>query len=311
MAFDGRMLTGISVLAAVVDGGSFAKAADVLGLTPSGVSRAIGRLEERLGIRLFERTTRSLRLTDDGERFYRDIAPLLDGIAAAAGRLKGAAKAVRGRLRVNIDPYVASLALGPQLGRFCARYPDLDVELYARSELGDLVADGMDLAIRFGDQSGASLVARKLFAARVLTVAAPRYLAEAGTPRSPEELQHHRCIQFRDPLSGKPFDWEFRRGQEVLPVAATGPLMLTDVHTMLAACVAGAGIAQILDLGVRDLFSSGALVELFPDWPDETFPLYAVTPARRHSAAKVRAFVDFCREVIGQEATKASSGRND
>ena len=152
MPFDGRLLSGVSVLAAVVEAGSFVKAAEVLGLSPSGVSRAIARLENRVGVRLLDRTTRALRLTDEGAEFYQTVIPHLEGIEEAAGAAAGAARHVRGRLRINVDPFFSALVLGPNLHKFCDRYPDLKVEVHTHDLIGDLVSDGIDLAVRFGPQ---------------------------------------------------------------------------------------------------------------------------------------------------------------
>ncbi|WP_042698995.1 LysR family transcriptional regulator [Azospirillum sp. B506] len=297
MNFDGRILSGVGVLAAVVERGTFAAASEMLGLTPSGVSRSISRLETRLGIRLFDRTTRSLHLTDEGARFYEAVVMHLEGIEEAAGAASGAASSVRGRLRVNVDPFFSGLVLAPHLPGFTERYPELQIEIHTRDDVGDLVSEGMDIAVRFGPQPPSSLISRLLLETRILTVAAPSYLAAHGKPKRPEDLCDHACIQFRNPLTGRPFEWEFRRGEQILPVPTTGPLLLTDVNTMLQACLAGAGVAQVMSLGSRHWIASGALIDLFPDWPDETFPLHAIQPSRRHPAAKVRAFLDFCAEL--------------
>lgn len=297
MPFDGRLLAGVSVLAAVVEAGSFARAADRLGLSPSGVSRAVARLETRVGVRLLDRTTRSLRLTGEGARFYEEVIPHLEGIEVAAGVASGAAREVRGRLRINVDPFFSGLVLAPHLPLFLARYPDLEIEIHTRDAIGDLVSDGMDLSVRFGAQPASSMVARLLLETRILTVAAPAYLERHGQPQRPQDLIHHQCLQFRDPQTGYPFEWEFHRGRTVVPVATRGRILLTDVNTMLTTCLAGAGIAQVMALGVQSHLRSGQLVELFPDWPGEVFPLYAVHPSRRHPAAKVHAFIEFCLEM--------------
>lgn len=297
MAFDGRLLAGVSVLAAVIEGGSFVKAAEALGLSASGVSRAIARLEARVGARLLDRTTRSLRLTDEGARFYQQVAPHLDGIEEAAILASGSSKTVRGRLRVNADPFFSRLVLAPRLADFINRYPDLEIELLTRDAIGDLVADGIDVAVRFGALPAPSLIARQLLQTRILTVAAPAYLERHGRPQAPADLARHACIQFRDPLTGRPFEWEFRRGRQIVPVETRGQLTVTDVGVMLGACLAGAGVAQVMALGVEDLLEHGRLIELFPDWPDETFPLHAFHPSRHHPPAKVRAFIEFCLEM--------------
>ena len=298
MSLDGRLLSGVTVLAAVVAGGSFVNAAEALGLSASGVSRAIGRLEARVGVRLLDRTTRSLRLTDEGAHFYRQVMPLLSEIEQAATELSGASAAVRGRLRVSVEPFFSRLVLAPHLGDFIARYPGVELELITSDEMGDLVAQGLDVAIRFGAPPPSALVARHLLETRNLTVAAPRYLERHGRPETPEDLTRHACIQFRDPRTGRPFDWEFRAGARVVAVTTSGPLTVRDVGTLLGTCLSGAGIAQVMALGVQDLLERGELVELFPDWPDETFPLYALYPSRHHPPAKLRAFMDFCAGAI-------------
>ncbi|OQR30347.1 LysR family transcriptional regulator [Pseudomonas sp. Bc-h] len=295
MSFDGRLASGMGVLSAVVDTGSFVKAADVLDMTQSGVSRAIARLETRLGIRLFDRTTRSVKLTDEGRRLYEEIAPLLAGLEEAAALASGSATAVRGRLRVNVDPYFSRLILAPALGDFMATYPELELDLVTREQLGDLVADGVDLAVRFGEQPSSSLIGRQLLKTRVLTVASPAYLKKHGRPQHPTDLEspEHVCIDFRDSQTGRPYPWEFHRGAERLFVNTRGRLMVNDVGTMHRVCEESQAVAQVLELGVESAVREGRLIELFPDWPDEYFPLYALYPSRHLPPAKVRAFLEF------------------
>lgn len=302
MSFDGRLLSGIGVLAAVVQSRSFARAADALGITASGVSRAIARLESRVGVRLLDRTTRSMALTDEGRLFYEQVAPLLVGIEEAAVSASGAAGIARGRLRVDIDAYFLRSQLSGRLGGFLRAHPELTLELVTREHVGDLVTDGIDVAMRFGEPAVASAIARKLLETRVLTLASPGYLRKHGRPSHPSELTGHHCIQFFDPLSHRLFDWEFRRGRKVLPVATAGRLHFSDGETMINECLAGTGIAQILAIGVQPLLDSGRLIDLFPDWSGETFPLYALYPSRNHQPAKVRAFVDFVSKVIRDPA---------
>lgn len=150
--------------------------------------------------------------------------PLLGGIEEAAAYAAGTTQAVRGRLRVNVDPYFSRLILGPKLGIFLDRYPNLKIEIVTRNDIGDLVADGMDVAVRFGEiPAKSSLIARQLFRTRVITVAAPSYLEKHGTPKLPADLADHTCIQYQDPLTGKPFEWELRRGKKVVPIETRGP----------------------------------------------------------------------------------------
>ena len=300
MPFDGRILSGVSVLAAVVDGGSFVKAAELIGLTDSGVSRAISRLETRLGVRLLDRTTRSVTLTDEGRRFYEEVKPHLNAIEDAAIVASGAVSAVRGRLRIDIDPFFLPLVLAGRLGVFCERHPELAIEFVTREHIGDLVSEGIDLAIRFGQPRLSTLVSRKLIEAPILTLASPRYLKRYGKPEHPSDLAHHRCLQFLDPHTGQPFEWEFVSDKETIEVPTSGPLTFTDPKSMLDECVAGTGIAQIIGWGVKELLARRTLVDLFPHWHGERFPLFAFHPSRKHMPAKVRVFTDFCLEIVGK-----------
>ncbi len=299
MAFDGKLLSGVTVFIAVVDAGTIASAAEALGVSPSGVSRALARLERRVGARLLARTTRSLSLTDEGRRFYEQVGPHLAGIEEATIEAAGSGSKVRGRLRVNIDPFFSRIVLSRHLAALLARYPDLSIELIMRDRIGDLVADGFDLALRFGEPPQGSLVARKLIETRVLTVASPSYIKAKGKPRHPREIEDRECIDFYDAANARPYEWEMRRKREVLPLRIKARLLVSDSGTLIGACEAGAGIAQILEIGQEQLLRSGRLVELFPEWTDERFPLYAIYPSRLHRAAKVRTFIEFCLEIMG------------
>ena len=294
-SFDERVTNGISVLSAIVDSGTFAAAGDILNMSQSGVSRSIARLEARLGIRLLERTTRSVSLTDEGRRFYEQVMPLLAGLEEAAASAAQGTTTIRGRLRVNLDPYFSRLILGPRLGAFLESYPQLRLELITTDRLGDLVADGFDLAVRFGNPRPSTLVARKLLDTRMVTIAAPAYLKRYGHPKDPRELEkgHHVCIQFRDPETGRPYPWEFHKRRKKLVLETSGSLTVNDAGTLYSVCLAGHGMAQVMDLGVGPMIADGRLVEVFPDWPDERFPLYALHPSRHHLPAKTRAFLDF------------------
>ncbi len=298
---DEATFSGLRVLLAVVDAGSFARAAGLLDISPSAVSRAISRLEARVGVRLFDRTTRSVALSEEGLRFHRQVAPLLEGLQQATAEAASGANAVRGRLRVDIDPLFAALVLGQKLAHFLAAHPGLQVELLRRDHAGVLAADGCDLSLRFGQPRSSSMVARKLMSTRILTVASPAYLRRHGRPASPQDLAGHQCIQFRNPHDGLPFPWEFHRGRKKLVVATSGQLTVNDAATLHSACLGGAGIAQIVELGAERWLAEGRLVELFPDWADERFPLYGLYPSRHLLPPKTQAFLQFVSDVIRRQ----------
>jgi DNA-binding transcriptional LysR family regulator len=296
MVFDTRLLTGVGVMAAVTEAGNFARAAEMLGLTPSGVSRAVARLEARVGIRLFDRNPRDVCLTEEGRRFHARVAPLLAGLDDAAAEASGAAADVRGRLRVSVDPWFARMVLAPDLQRFLARYPLLSVD-FSTSNYREEMMTGMDVAVRFGPPDVSSLIARKLLETRVLTVAAPAYLARHGEPRSPHDLVHHEALLFRNPQTGLPFPWEFKRGAETVEVKVSSRLVLDDPSVAVSACLAGQGCFQMLAIGLAPFLARGELVQVLPDWSEELYPLYAYHPSRRLPPAKVRAFLDFIQEI--------------
>ena len=303
MSFDTRLLTGVGVLAAITEAGNFARAAEILGLTPSGVSRAVARLEARVGVRLLDRNPRSVMLTEEGRRFHARVMPLLTGLEEAAAEVAGAAAIVGGRLRVNIDPWFARMVLAPRLPLFLDRHPHLLVELTVSNWREDMMI-GTDVAVRFGPPEMASLISRKLLETRVLTCAAPAYLERRGGPRAPQDLAGHECILFRDPQTGRPFPWEFHRGGKAVEVPIAGRLVTDDPSVAVAACIAGQGVFQSLELGLEPWLANGQLVQILPEWAEERFPLYAYHPSRHLPPAKVRVFLDFVSDITRTQAAE-------
>ncbi|WP_394830225.1 LysR substrate-binding domain-containing protein [Pendulispora rubella] len=291
--FDRHALEGLGILRAVVEAGSFVRAGEALGLTQSAVSRAVARVEERVGVRMFRRTARSISLTDEGLRFYESVAPHLLAIEDATVEAGDSSTNVRGRLRVNIDEGIGQYVLTPRLGPFLEQHPNLSVELAVRDRMGDLVREGFDVAIRFGLPEPSALKSRLLLRTRVLTCASPAYIARYGMPRRPRDIEKHRCVQMRNPSTGSPFEWEFVRGKKVIPVNASGQLMVNGSGPLVAACLAGQGITQLIELYTRQFLDDGRLVQVLPDWAEETYPLYAYHHSAQLMSAKVRAFLEF------------------
>jgi DNA-binding transcriptional LysR family regulator len=192
------------------------------------------------------------------------VGPHLAGIEEATIEAGGSDSKVRGRLRVNIDPFFSRIVLSRHLAAFLARHPDISVELLMRDRVGDLVADGFDLALRFGEPPQGSLVARKLIETRVLTVASPSYIKANGRPRHPKDIEQRDCIDFYDAANARPYEWEMRRKREVLPLRVKARLLVSNSGTLIGACEAGAGVAQILEIGCEQILRSGRLVELWP-----------------------------------------------
>jgi DNA-binding transcriptional LysR family regulator len=306
---DVQLVGGLMVLAAIADAKSFGRAAERLGMTQSGVSKAIAKLEARLGARLVHRTSRAVELTDEGHALYDRVAGHLAGIGEAAAETAKSRDAVRGRLRVNVDPLFSRMVLAPKLAAFLLQHPKLELRIETRDRMADLVSDGFDLAVRFGEPAPSGLIARRLFDARILTVAAPAYIERHGRPSHPQDLANeaHQCILAIDTATGRPFDWEFWRGNECVSVAVNGRLTVTDFGTKLGACLAGFGVAQVIDLGLDHHVQRGELINLFPDWPDERFPLYVYYASRSHVPAKTRKFIDFIVASLGSETAATST----
>jgi DNA-binding transcriptional LysR family regulator len=301
MRFDEQTLSDSNVFVAVVRCGSFANAARSLDLSQSVASRAVARLEKRLGVRVLDRTTRSVSLTDDGRALFERLEPLLQGFEDAFTSAVEEQSRVRGRLRVKMHPTLSHVIDGKQLKAFLEDYPELSVEFISSDKLGDLVGEGLDIALYVGELPSSSLIARKLLDTRVITVAAPDYLAKHMKVAHPSDLlREHTLIDYRNPETGRTFPWEYHRGRKMVKVTTTGRLIVSDIVNLHGICVAGWGIAQVLEVAVKPMLETGALVKLLPEWDDERFPIYAVYPSRNYVPPKVRVFIDFISSAVSQ-----------
>jgi DNA-binding transcriptional LysR family regulator len=302
MRFDEQTLSDSNVFVAVVRCGSFANAARSLNLSQSVASRAVARLEKRLGVRVLDRTTRSVSLTDDGRGLFERLEPLLQGFEDAFTSVAEEQSRVRGRLRVKMHPTLAHVINGKQLKAFLENYSELSVEFISSDKLGDLVGEGIDIALYVGELPSSSLIAKRLLDTRVITVAAPAYLAKHVKIAHPNDLlqQEHTLIDYRNPETGRTFQWEYHRGREIVKIATPGRLIVSDIVNLHGICVAGWGIAQVLEVAVKPMLETGALVKLLPEWGDERFPIYAVYPSRNYVPPKVRAFIDFVSSAVSE-----------
>jgi len=302
MRFDEQTLSDSNVFVAVVRCGSFANAARSLNLSQSVASRAVARLEKRLGVRVLDRTTRSVSLTDDGRGLFERLEPLLQGFEDAFTSVAEEQSRVRGRLRVKMHPTLAHVINGQQLKAFLENYPELSVELISSDKFGDLVGEGIDIALHVGELPSSSLIAKRLLDTRVITVAAPAYLATRVKIAHPSDLlkQEHTLIDYRNPETGRTFEWEYHRGRKIVKIATPGRLIVSDIVNLHGICVAGWGIAQVLEVAVKPMLETGALVKLLPEWDDERFPIYAVYPSRNYVPPKVRAFIDFVSSAVSK-----------
>ncbi|MEX0922171.1 MAG: LysR family transcriptional regulator [Rhodovibrionaceae bacterium] len=293
-------LSAMLVFARVVDCGGFTAAAEELDLSKSAVSKQIARLEDRLGTRLLNRTTRTLSLTEAGTAFYERCLDVVAAAQAAEATVQHLAEAPRGELRINAPMSFGQSHIAPALPDFLARYPELTVDLVLNDRLVDLVEEGFDVGVRIGPLDDSSLVARRLAPARRVLCAAPAYLARAGTPARPEDLRSHDCIAYSYQLSGR--QWRFRHPElGERRVKVSGRLKGNNGDALVAAAAGGLGVVLSPTFIVTEELRSGALRVLLPDW--QVYPridVNAVFPASRNLSLKVRVFVDFLAARFGE-----------
>jgi DNA-binding transcriptional LysR family regulator len=285
-------IADLRVFVRVIERGGFSGAAQGLGITPSGVSKLVTRLEERLGVRLLHRTTRRLSLTPEGETYYlraRDIVAAIDDAEAEVSR-SGAQP--RGRLRVNCVSAFALHQLMPALPDFLARYPEIELELSITDRVIDLIAEGADVAIRSGLVDDASLVVRKIAEIERGLYASPEYLARRGTPHSPDELRDHDCIVLS--VIPSPQRWTFHDRGGVRVIDIPGRIQVDSGEAALRLAIAGGGIARVANVLVADAICAGQLKAVLSDrHVVEPVPLSAVYPQGRHRIPRMRVFLDF------------------
>ena len=279
----------------VVDSKGFSAAAAGLGLTPSAVSKLVTRLETRLGVRLLQRTTRALHLTEEGEVFYAAARRIVGEIETLEEQITGHSGTPQGLLRVTTSLAFASHQLAPVLSEFLARHPLVQLDLLPTDRVIDMVEEGIDIAIRIGRLADTSFMARKIGEDKRLICAAPSYLARHGTPRRPEELARHNCIVSRERAHLN--RWPFKIDGQVGEVEVGGRVTISEGEMQMQLALQGIGIARLTRLTLARAIRDGALVPLLDDFSaDEPVPIHAVYPHRRHLAAKVPAFVNFLIE---------------
>lgn len=294
-------LTALAVFRQVVERGSFAAAARHLKLSAAAVSKNIGELEAHLAVRLLNRTTRSMSLTEAGQRYYEQVARILDDLQQADSSLGELQATPSGTLRVSAPMSFSLVCLADAIPRFLARYPELTLDLQLDDRRVDMIAEGFDLAVRGSDRlEDSSLVARPLLTLRHVLCAAPQYLRRHGTPQVPEDLQALECVQFS--LSGHAREWVFQRGEQVRRLDVCGRYSVNSSLALCAALRAGHGISLVPEIYVRDDLAQGRLQPLLEDWQMMQTQLYAIYPSRRQLQAKVRVFIDFLLEELGQQA---------
>jgi len=285
----------------VAEHGGFSAAAQAAGLTPAAVSRSVARLEARLGVRLFTRTTRRVSLTEAGRRYFEQCSQALAQLIEAERALSGEQSVPAGVLRISLPTTYGHYRVLPLLPEFRARYPQIRLDVEVSNRNVDFASDGFDLAIRARPPSDSSLIARPLEATPLRVVASPAYLRQAGTPMTLADLAGHQCIQFLLPRNGRPVPWLFRDQGRDLQLATTGDYCCAqDVLAGTTLARSGAGLFQALGFIVEDDLRQGRLVEVLQAYGGRSRPFTLLYPSGRHVPQRVRVFVDFLLQAVGR-----------
>ncbi|RNF84916.1 LysR family transcriptional regulator [Montanilutibacter psychrotolerans] len=292
--FDALMLGSIELFCLSAELESFTLAATRAGLTPAAVSRSVSRLESRLGVRLFVRSTRKVRLTDAGRAYHAQCRPALSQLAEAERELTGQQLRPAGIVRISVSTPLGHCRLLPRLAAFRALYPDVQVDVHLSNRNIDFIAEGFDLAIRGRTPPDSGLVARKLEDAALVVVATPEYLARRGTPRTLADLDRHDCIQFVLPSSGQRVPWLFRDVDRDVELATEGGACCSgDLLATVTLARHGAGVLQTYRFIVEDDLRDGRLVEVLSPYGGRSRPFSLIYPGSRHMPLRVRVLVDF------------------
>jgi DNA-binding transcriptional LysR family regulator len=297
---DSPQLGSIEQFCKAAELGSFTAAAEFFGVTPAAVSRSISRLEKRLGVRLFSRTTRSIKVTNEGELYWKECQLALERIAEAERAITGAQTVPSGLLRISVSAAYGTYRLLPLMPKFTEAYPQIEIELSISDKIIDFVEEGFDLAIRLGIQRDSRLVAYKLEDVFLGVFGTPEYLKKNGIPRSLNDLEAHDCIQYISPNTGRPLMWIFKddQGNEIDYPIRSRMRILNDALGCIAWVNAGGGLYQTYRFAATDAVARGDLVEVLQDRGGRSRPFSILYPQNRHLSAKVRAFVDFLRSTL-------------
>lgn len=267
-------------------------------MAPSAVSRAILRLEDELGVRLLQRTTRSLTLNEDGNRFYQRAQHILNDLEEAELEVKQAQSVPIGTLRLDLSFTFGKLHIAPALLKFAAQHPELKLNVSFNDRLLNLIEESIDATVRIGMPSDSSLIMRHLATARYVTCASPQYLAQQGTPTTPTDLLQHRCVNFIFPQTRREYDWKFEQAGKAIDLVVNSYLQFDNSEVILAAVIQGAGVVQLPKFIAANAIACGDLQPILQSYaPQAGLPIAVLYPQKRYLSAKVRVFVEFMTEL--------------
>ncbi|HEY4353453.1 MAG TPA: LysR family transcriptional regulator [Paraburkholderia sp.] len=299
-------MSGMVIFTRAAQALSFAEAGRQLGLSSSAIGKAVARLEDRLGVRLFHRSTRSVRLTPEGELFLARCERILNEVEEAESELAISRAQPTGRLRVSI-PLVGTLLM-PVLSAFMRQYPDVLLDIDFSDRMVDVIEDGFDVVLRTGDVVDSQLTMRTLGHYAHVIVGSPRYLAQHGVPAAPEALAAHACLQHRFPKTGRLRRWSFLRDGAALEIELPSTAIASAIEPLIALAEEGLGLTNVPDFTVRTQLANGSLVMVLPEFAHDRIPFRALWPSGRMTPPKVRVFVDFLNQHLFPDAQAASAG---
>jgi DNA-binding transcriptional LysR family regulator len=292
-------LTSMKVFCRVVTRENFSQAARELRLSPAMVTKHIAALEEQLGIRLLNRTTRRVSATEAGLRYFDSCKRLLSDIEDAEASLSELGSTVSGQLRISAPMDFGVMHLSPAIGCYLNRYPKVQIDIDYQDRRIDLIEEGFDLAIRIGKLPDSSLVSQRIMPSRIVLCAAPAYLEQYGTPQTPQDLRDHNCLTYS--YSSTNNDWLFKKGEERFSVKVSGRLNANNGRALVAAAVNGLGIVEKPYFMVQEYLQSGQLVELFEQYTHSEVNIYAVYTHRQFLPAKISTFVAFIKDYFNPQ----------
>jgi DNA-binding transcriptional LysR family regulator len=293
----GTQFAQLTAFVAVAEHRSFTRAAEHLGLSTPSLSQAIRYLEEGFGVRLLNRTTRSVALTDAGEQLLSQLSPVLEGVDNAIDAVNAFRDKPAGTIRLTVHPLAAVTVIAPLVARFSAAYPALGLEVSVDLDCKDIVSDRFDAGIHFGSSIAQDMIAVPIGGKfRLTTVASPEYLARQAAPSVPDDLRQHNCIRYRWDSDAVVDSWRFKRADRQIDVNVEGPLIVNDHDLALRAGLDGVGVVQLPEASVARLVSEGRLVPLLPEWSLWWAGFFLFYSSRRHVPVKLRALVDFLKK---------------
>ena len=299
MAFSAKLLDGMVIFVEVINAGSFTKAAENSGHSPSYISKEINKLEERLGIRLMNRTTRSISLTPEGELYFQQCQQIVDDAEEAAASIKQSQVEPKGRLKISCPVSFGLSHIRPIIAKFLQTYPQVNLELDLSDRKVDVVADGYDVVVRASAQlEDSSLISRRFMRSSGLTVASPQYLAINGKPKHPQELSEHQVFTYS--YLKTPNIWQYQASNgEKINVKLNNRVSSNSPEMLLELTLAGQGIIRAPKFNLGNKLETGELVSLFDDYQPLEINVYLVYASRKHMAAKVRSFIDYVMDELG------------